>query len=279
MGFLPLFGYVMRASDGTGGKAFSFGGVLSRTALIAALSFTDMAAQAWWAVSEGDVSYDPWWAGLLGWSSYDFNAAGVATSVCGLSVIPGLLLFIVGLTLKQVRWVFLTSMVLLLGGISRMLGVGIGRTILFVQVRDGLIPADAVRSGTNHVDLSSSAVVADSWPALAASALFAVAALAFALSSYKEEKAASSLRLGGNVAVSAALLVVLPMGRGALPATPLLIIAALFIAFLWMPGEVWAAHACETNRVGMEWQWHAASLIWLETLTAFMGVAFGALGI
>ena len=62
-----------------------------------------------------------------------------------------------------------------------MLGTGLGKTILYVQVRDGSISADSVRSGTNYVDLSSSAVVADSWPVVAAAAVFAVAALAFAL--------------------------------------------------------------------------------------------------
>lgn len=278
MGFLSMFGDAMTSDDG--GGAFSLRSVSWRLLLVGMLSLADMAAQAWWTVSSRTVSYDPWWLGLLGWSSYDFDLHGVIVSVFGLSFVPGLLMFLVGLFLDRVRWVFLTSLMLLVGGISRMLGVGLGGTILAERVRDGLIPADSVRSGTNHVDLSSSAVAADSWPVIAAAAVFAVAALVLSLFSRNgERRTVSRLRIGGNTAIVVGLLGITLAERGLMPTTLVLVAIAVFVAFIWLPGEIRTARACEADRVGAVWEWHAAGLIWLETLVVFLVVVFGAWGI
>ena len=280
MGFLPLFGSAMATTTKDGeGRVFSFRSVLWRLLLIAVLSGADMALQAWWTVSSGSVSYDPWWAGLLGWSSYDFNVTGVIASLFALSLAPGFLMFFIGLFFNRIRWVFLTSMVLLISGISRMLGTGLGRTILYVQVRDGLLSADAVRSGTNYVGLSSSAVVADSWPVVAAAIVFAAVALALALLSRNRHGGgtASRLWIGGNAAIVVGLLGITLVECGLMPTTLVLVAMAAFVAFLWLPGEVRVARACEADRVGAVWEWHAASLIWLETLVIFMFVIFGIL--
>lgn len=282
MGFLPLFSSNMRSlpDDGTG-KMFSFTSVLWRVMLVGMLSVVNLAVQAWWTVSTRSVSYDPWWAGLLGWSSYDFTVTGVIAGLFALSVAPGFLMFFIGLFFNRIRWVFLASMVLLVGGISRMLGVGLGKTILYVQVRDGLIPADAVRSGTNYVDLSSSAVVADSWPVVAADVVFTAVALALALLSRDRLGGGISprFRIGGNTAVVVGLLGITLVECGLMPTTLALVAIAAFVAFLWLPGEVRAARECESLRVGAEWEWHAACLIWLETLVVFLVVIFGALEI
>ena len=202
-----------------------------------------------------------------------------------LSLAPGFLMFFIGLFFNRIRWVFLTSMVLLISGISRMLGTGLGRTILYVQVRDGLLSADAVRSGTNYVGLSSSAVVADSWPVVAAAAVFAVAALAFALLSRSrndndnEVRPSSRVLIGGKIAIVVGLLGIAMVECGFMPITLILLLVAVFVAFLWLPGEVRAARTCERRKVGAEWQWHAASLIWLETLAIFLVAVFGILGL
>lgn len=283
MGFLPVLSLSMRSlpDDGTG-KTFSFTSVLWRVMLVGILSVVNLAVQAWWTVSSRSVSYDPWWAGLLGWSSYDFTVTGVIAGLFAVSAAPGLLLFFAGLLFSWIRWIFLASMALLVSGISRMLGVGLGKTILYVQVRDGLIPADAVRSGTNYVDLSSSAVVADSWPVVAAAGVFAAVALALALllSRDRHEGGMSSrFRIGGNTAIVVGLLGITLVECGLMPTTLALVAIAAFVAFLWLPGEVRAARACEADRVGAVWEWHAAGLIWLETLSVFLVVIFGALGI
>lgn len=282
MGFLPVLSLSMRSlPDGDTGRTFSFRSVLWRLLLVAVLSGADLAVQAWWTVSTRSVSYDPWWAGLLGWSSYDFTVTGVIAGVFAVSAAPGLLLFFAGLLFSWVRWVFLTSMALLVSGISRMLGVGLGKTILYVQVRDGLIPADAVRSGTNYVDLSSSAVVADSWPVVAAAGVFAAVALALALLSRDRHGGGISprFRISGNTAIVVGLLGITLVECGLMPTTLALVAIAAFVAFLWLPSEVRAARACETRRVDAVWEWHAAGLIWLETLAVFLVVVFGALGI
>lgn len=282
MGFLPMFGPVMRPlPDDAGERAFSFGAALLRLLLVGVLSFADLAVQAWWTVSTRTVSYDPWWAGLLGWSSYDFTVTGVIAGLLALSVAPGFLMFFIGLFFNRIRWVFLTSLVLLIGGISRMLGVGLGGMILAVQVRDGLIRADAVRSGTNYVDLSSFAVAADSWPVIAAAVVFAAVALALALPSRDRhgEGMSSRFRMGGNTAIVVGLLGITLVECGLMPTTLVLVAIAAFVAFLWLPGEVRVARACEADRVGAVWEWHAAGLIWLETLVVFLVAVFGALGI
>ena len=282
MGFLPTFGPAMRPlPDDAGERAFSFGSALLRLLLVGVLSLADLAVQAWWTVSSGSVSYDPWWAGLLGWSSYDFTVTGVIAAAFGLSVAPGFLMFFLGLFFNRIRWVFLTSMVLLISGISRMLGVGLGGMILAVRVRDGVIPSDAVRSGTNYVDLSSFAVAADSWPVIAASAVFAATALALALLSRDRHGGgmASRFRIGGNTAIVVGLLGITLVECGLTPTTLVLVAIAAFVAFLWLPGEIRAARACEADRVGAVWEWHAAGLIWLETLVVFLVVIFAALGI
>ena len=100
-----------------------------------------------------------------------------------------------------------------------MLGTGLGRTILYVQVRDGLLSADAVRSGTNYVGLSSSAVVADSWPVVAAAIVFAAVALALALLSRNRHGGgtASRLRIGGNAAIVVGLLGITLVECGLMP--------------------------------------------------------------
>ncbi|WP_346682031.1 hypothetical protein [Bifidobacterium pullorum] len=286
MGFLPVLSLSMRSlPDGDTGKTFSFTSVLWRVMLVGMLSVVNLAAQTWWTVSSRSVSYDPWWAGLLGWSSYDFNAGGIIAGVFAVSVAPGLLLFFAGLLFSWIRWIFLASMILMIGGVSRMLGTGLGKTILYVQVRDGSISADSVRSGTNYVDLSSSAVVADSWPVVAAAAVFAVAALAFALLSRSrndndnEVRPSSRVLIGGKIAIVVGLLGIAMVECGFMPITLILLLVAVFVAFLWLPGEVRAARTCERRKVGAEWQWHAASLIWLETLAIFLVAVFGILGL
>ena len=282
MGFLPLLSLSMRSlPNGDTGKTFSFTSVLWRVMLIAVLFIGNLAAQTWWTVSSRTVSYDPWWAGLLGWSSYDFNVTGIIAGIFAVAFAPGFLLFFAGLFFSWVRWVFLTSMALLISWISRMLGVGLGKMILGVQVRDGLIPADAVRSGTNYVNLSSSADMADSWPVIAAAAVFAVVALALALLSGDHHGGEMSprFRIGGNAAIVVGLLGITLVECGFMPNTLVLIVIAVFVAFLWLPSEVRAARECEARRVGALWEWHAASLIWLEALVVFLVVIFGALGI
>lgn len=277
-----MFSSSMRPLPGDDeGKVFSFKSLLWRLLLVAVLSGADLAVQAWWTVSSRSVSYDPWWAGLLGWSSYDFTVTGVIAGLFALSVAPGFLMFFIGLFFNRIRWVFLTSMVLLISGISRMLGVGLGRMILAVQVRDGLIPADSVRSGTNYVDLSSSAVAADSWPVIAAAVVFAAVALALALLSRDRHGGgmSSRFRIGGNTAIVVGLLGITLVECGLMPTTLVLVAIAAFVAFLWLPGEVRAARECESLRVGAEWEWHAACLIWLEALVVFLVVIFGALEI
>ena len=138
-----------------------------------------------------------------------------------------------------------------------MLGTGLGRTILYVQVRDGLLSADAVRSGTNYVGLSSSAVVADSWPVVAAAIVFAAVALALALLSRNRHGGgtASRLRIGGNAAIVVGLLGITLVECGLMPTTLVLVAMAAFVAFLWLPGEVRVARACEGRpgrcRMGM----------------------------
>ena len=282
MGFLPLFSSGMSSLPGDGGgRAYSFRSVLWRILPIGVLSAADLAAQAWWTVSSRTVSYDPWWAGLLGWSSYDFTFTGVIAGLFALTLIPGFLLFFVGMLFNWKPWVFLTSMVLLLSGIARMLGLGLGKMILGVQVRDGAIPADSVRSGTNYVNLSSSADMADSWPVIAAAAVFAVAAFVFALLSGSRRlgRMASRLRIGGNAATFIGLAGIMLTEGGLMPTLPALLAIVAFVAFLWLPGEIRAARACETHRIGAVWEWHAAGLIWLETLMVFLVIIFAALGI
>ena len=269
MGFLPLVGFLRMKSlpKDSEERAFSFRSVEWIVLLIGVLSLVDLALQAWWVASSRDVTYDPWWAGLLGWSSYDDDVRGVITSLAGISAVPGLALFFVGLFLEGA---FLPGMALLISGTARLLGVGLGGAILYAQIRDGLIPADSVNGWMDPY--SYSARVADRWPVIAAAVVLAAAALALALLSRKEGEAVELIHIGGSAATFIGLMGITLTEQGLMPTRLVAGVLIAFLALLWLPGEVRAARECEDRRVGAQWQWHAASLIWEETLVVFFGI-------
>ena len=277
MGFLPLLGFATMRSlpEKSEGKAFSFTSMEWRMLLIGVLFLADMAAQTCWTVHMRTDSIDAWWAGLLGWSSYDFNAGGIIAGVFGaLSAAPGLLLFFMGLIFKRV---FLPGMVLLLNGLAVLSGVGLGDAILYVQVRNGAIPADSADAWANPY--SRAAAIADGWPVVVAAVVFAAAALAFALLSRRGSDVTDTIQIGGGVSSFIGLMGITLVECGLIPTTPVLVAIAVFVAFRWLPGEVRASRECEARRVGAVWEWHAASLIWLETLFALSCVIASALDI
>ncbi len=103
-------------------------------------------------------------------------------------------------------------------------------------------------------------------------ALLAAAALALALLPRREGKAVELIHIGGSAATFIGLMGITLMERGLMPTRLMAAPLIVFPVLLWLLGEVRAARECEARRVGAEWQWYAASLIWQETLVVFFGI-------
>lgn len=261
-------------------KPFTMRGVYCRLAVIAALSVTDLLAQAFWVVSSRNVGWDPWWLGVLDINSDRFDVLGLLVSIAGLIVAPGFAFLLVSFFLSHVRWVFLTGMAMIIEGISHMLGTGLGRIILYAQIVQGKTTNDGFVDGyTGITHLSESDTIYGAWPVAVAAATFALIALTMALLPETAKASGSKMTLGVAVASAAGLLGILIVELGFMPTRLILAVIAIFLAFLLLPDEVACSRDCEQRGVSSKWQWHAASLIWLETLLIFTMTVVAALGI
>ena len=261
-------------------KPFTMRGVYCRLAMIATLSVTDLLAQAFWVASSRNVGWDPWWLGVLGINSDRFDALGLLVSITGIIVAPGFAFLLVGFFLSHIRWVFLTGMTMLIEGISHMLGTGLGRTILYVQIIQGKTTNDRFVDGYTNIDhLSESDTIYGAWPVAVAAAAFALVTLIMALLPEDAKASGDKVTLGIAVASAAGLLGILIVELGFMPTRLILAVIAILLAFTLLPDEVAASRDCEQRGVSFKWQWHAATLIWLETLLIFTMTVVAALGI
>lgn len=251
-------------------RVFTMGGVYRRLIVIGALTILDMLAQSWWVMSSRNVGWDPWWLGVFGVDSGGFDAVSLVAGVLGVAPAIGVALMLPVFLLSRVKWLFYVMMVAFVGGIARLLGTGLGRTMLYVRgVRDGVYSNYSSGVATT---LDVSDTVAGSWPAVVAGVVFTVAALAFALVRRPGNASASKPVVGGGAAVTVGLVGIVLVERGWAPVSGLLLAAAVGLAWLWLPGEVRQARQCAVQGVDASWMWHAASLIWLETLLVFAAI-------
>lgn len=256
--------------DNSTEKRFSFKAVLWQAGIIGILFIVCLALQAWWVIHSKSVSTDPWWAQMLGMSSYNFDAGGIIAGIFGLALAPGVALLLFGLIFFWIRPIFLIGMFLVFIGLSNLLGLGLGEIVLYHQVSNGLITAESIHSGTNIVNLSyePASIAAESWPVIIAAIIFAIFALALALTRRPNNPPSRALN-NTKAAVSIGLFGIILVERGSINITLACIIVTLLLAFSWLPGEIQTARECEAKHISATWQWHAAFLISLETLLVF----------
>ena len=208
---------------------------------------------------------------MLGMSSYNFDAGGIIAGIFGLALAPGVALSLFGLIFFWIRPIFLVGMFLVFIGLSNLLGLGLGEVVLYHQVSNGLIAAESIHSGTNIVNLSyePASIAAESWPVIIVAIIFAIFALALALTRRPNNPPPRALN-NTKAAVSIGLFGIILVERGSINITLACIVVTLLLAFLWLPGEIQTARECEAKHISATWQWHAAFLISLETLLVFV---------
>lgn len=280
-GGLNLFKEDMRPRKGEHiAKLFTMRGVCWRLAAAGLLSAADLLAQAAWVVRSRNIGWDPWWLGVLGVDSERFDALGLFASIVGLSAAVGLAFLFVGLFLSHIRWIFLTGLAMVIAGISRMLGTGLGRTILYAQIMSGQTANDGFIDGyTGISQLSASDTIYGTWPAAVMGVVFAVVALVLALRPRTEGAKSSKLTLTLGAATAVGLVAIVLIESGIAPTQLILVGIALLIGFVVLPNEADCARALAQRAIDAKWQWHAAGLIWLETLLAFTAVMVAITGI
>ncbi|MDO4279917.1 MAG: hypothetical protein Q4C69_13905 [Lachnoclostridium edouardi] len=261
-------------------KPFTMRGVYRRLALAAILSMADLMIQALWVVHSHNIGWDPWWLGVLGIDSSRFDALGLLASIVGLSAILGLVFMLAGLFFSHVRWVFLSGMAMTIAGISRMLGTGLGRTLLYADIVSGKLSADDLffnyyQSGVTTLEPSDT--VYGAWPAVAVALVFAFIALIFALR--PQTGHSSKLRLGLGAVITVGLLGTVLVEAGFMPTRFVLVLIALIVGFITLPGEISLAQSYAEKGADGRWQWHAAGLIWLEALLTFTIAIVAVMGI
>ena len=234
--------------------------------VVAAVSIIDLLAQAAWVVSSHNIGWDPWWLGVLGIDSSRFDVLGLLASLVGLSLAWGFGVTLLGCFISHVKWVFLTGMVMMIAGASRMLGTGLGRLVLLARIDKGMIPADSFvdyyRSGpaelTSDMSVPAIAIMAG------AAAVFAGLMLLKALVWLSD--AVPRVSFGASAAITLGLFGVVCMESGFAPVRLLTLLIAVLVGFVVLPGEVEQVRYCAVKQVSAQWCWHPALIIWLETL-------------
>lgn len=270
-GGLNLFREDMRPRKGEHiAKPFTMRGICRRLAVTGLLSVADLLAQAAWVVRSRNVGWDPWWLGVLGVESGRFDALGLLASIVALSAAVGLAFLFAGLFLSHIRWIFLTGLAMVVAGISRMLGTGLGRTILYAQIVSGRTTNDGFTDWYTDISrLSESDTIYGAWPAAVMGVVFAVMALVLALRPKAEDAKPSTSAFALEVATAVGLAGFVLTESEIAPTQLILVGIALLIGFAVLPSEVGCARALAQRGIDAKWQWHAAGLIWLEALLAF----------
>lgn len=166
--YLGVLRYVdddMRVVPDGAGPVYAMGGVYWRIGVLAALSVADMLAQAWWVNMSLSIGFDPWWLGVLGIDGSSFDFLGFMAGVCAVLPVVGILLVLPAFIWPRERTLFHIMMLCFWEGTSRMLGAGLGRTILYMRgVRDGVI--DHFAGSGVPGPLKESDTVVGMWPAV-----------------------------------------------------------------------------------------------------------------
>lgn len=263
--------------DGVG-PVYAMGGVYWRIGVLAALSVTDMLAQAWWVNMSLSIGFGPWWLGVLGIDGSSFDFLGFMAGVCAVLPVVGILLVLPAFIWPRERTLFHIMMLCFWEGTSRMLGAGLGRTILYMRgVRDGVI--DHFAGSGVPGPLKESDTVVGMWPAVVGGIVFAVIAFVFAVIPRRQRQGAAKPMIGIGIAASIGLFGIVLVECGWVPISFVLLLVALFMAWAVLPSEVAIARQCASKRVEPFWMWYSAELIWVETLFIFLAIMVAISGI
>ena len=268
----------MRVVPDDASPAYAMGGVYWRIGVLAVLSIADMLAQAWWVNASLSIGFDPWWLGVLGINAGTFDFTGFMAGVCAVLPAVGILLLLPAFIWPRKHALFHIMMLSFWEGISRMLGTGLGRTILYMRgVRDGVI--DYFAGSGVPGQLKESDTVAGMWPAVVAGVVFALVAFVFALIPRDKGRRLAKPMVGGGLVTSIGLIGIVMVEHGWMPVSLVLLLVVTFMAWTVLPGEVGIARQCAGKRVETRWMWYSAELIWVETLFVFLAIMVAISGI
>ena len=198
--------------------------------------------------------------------------------VCAVLPAVGILLLLPAFIWPRKHALFHIMMLCFWEGISRMLGTGLGRTILYMRgVRDGVI--DYFAGSGVPGQLKESDTVAGMWPAVVAGVVFALVAFVFALIPRDKGRRLAKPMVGGGLVTSIGLIGIVMVERGWMPVSLVLLLVVTFMAWTVLPGEVGIARQCAGKRVETRWMWYSAELIWVETLFVFLAIMVAISGI
>ncbi len=267
-GILSLFNSNMkRLPDDSTEKIFSFKRVVFYILIIGVLFVLDMLAQTWFVVSNHNITWDPWWLGIFGVNTCgsNINLASIFAMIFGLSMGFGILVGLAGLIIQWRRGIFLTAMVMIIGGIARAFGIGLGKMILYMQIKNGQIAENIVMDGCNHAYLDNMDSIVPAWPIIIAAIIFTIFVLVLALirddNHFKVKIGCSS-----SLVSFIGLMGIIMVESGFAPTRLILVLAIAFISFVYLPKEVGFVRLLDQNRISAKWEWHAASIIWLEAI-------------
>ena len=268
-----------RAKDESRSNPFTVRRAWICLAVVAMASIVDLLAQAAWVVTSRNIGWDPWWLGVLGIDSSRFDALGLLASLVGLSLAWGFGVALLGCFMSHVRWVFLAGMVMMVAGVSRMLGTGLGRLILLARIDKGLIPADSFvdyyRSGPAELtsDMSVPAMV------IMAAAFTVFAALMLLKALVRPGDTVPRVSFGASAVITLGLFGVVFVESGFSPVRMLVLLIAVLVGLVVLPGEASQVRYCAVRQVSGRWCWHPALIIWLEALLIVALSIVGVLGI
>lgn len=285
-----LFGYEMKKekleAEKRGdavGRPLTMRGVYLRIGVLTVLFLADLAAQAHWVVASHNIGYDPWWISMFGLysGSWDYPVLAFVIAVIGLSPALGLALFLPAFIFSQCKWIFGAFTSCILFGMARWFGRAVGKTILFAQVRSGRLENGTFQSDDPtrpREELHEFDTMYHYWPGVVVGIILVAAILVLILKSNFRGVAVPRI-LGGTAALSCVGLIgILAVQRGltGLGLGLVCVVGSCAVGFLFLPQEMAAVRAAEERQYAASWEWHAASIIVLETLLMFTLIAASA---
>lgn len=238
--------------------------------LLSVMLLIDCLAQAWWVVHSHNIGMDPWWVSIFGLysGSWDYPALAFVISLLGISPALGMLFFFLVLLFSQFKLLFFLCMAFTLFGIARLFGVALGKSILFLYIQEGRIDnglfyKDDMKPYHRIYDYE---ILHDYWPGLLIGLILVMMVL-LSLFTNRFGAIISPVLIRRTIIITSLVLttvIFVRMGFSLLMlACPF---AVIFLSCVVMPAEKESAMICEEREYSAVWEWHAASLLLVESI-------------
>lgn len=261
------------AEPESGNRPFTMSGVGLRMILVLILASLDGACQAVWVVASHNTAWNVWWLGIFGITEDMWSLWSVVVALLVVSSGFGAVILFFSMIFDKHRWLFVLAMVMLFGGIARIIGTMLGRTILYERVRRGMIPDGTfITASGRGGSIEMTDTLHSTWPYAVFAMIVAIAVLCFSLRESQKGSRAGIIEIGSGLLISMGILGVALVSHGFDFYLPVFIIAVLYMSFAWLPNEMRTARICERQRVGSQWEWHAASFLLLGLTVIAMSI-------